>query len=99
MTRADIPELTWTYELKATIISSAWVFVLLIGCAPEPRVIGQWEPCDLSQRCLIDPVDPTAWGTGGPNYAYPVFGYPVYGSQPHAGMEMTTGDGWIAWSR
>jgi hypothetical protein len=33
------------------------------------------------------------------DYAYPVLGYPVYGSQDHAGMHYERFGGWEVWSR
>jgi hypothetical protein len=36
---------------------------------------------------------------GGPNYAYPPLGYPVYGPEDRAGMEYQRGPGWEMWSR
>lgn len=33
MISADIPELSWIYELKVTVVKTAWVLVPLFGLA------------------------------------------------------------------
>lgn len=33
MTSADIPELSWVYDLKVTLVKTAWTLVPLLGFA------------------------------------------------------------------
>lgn len=74
MISADIPELDWIYELKVTVIKTAWVLVPLFGfalwlagCTPTPAPT-QWEPRDVQQATYDYTTE---------HYAYPPLGYGV----------------------